>query len=120
MSSFQLVNTITPLASGILIPRFGVGRASIAATGVVALGLGIVCWQERGGVAEGNEKVGGMILGLFIFGLGISPLAVVQESIILRTNSLTSKSVARTLSAGLLLGKAVGFSFRNCISRINH
>lgn len=116
VSSFQLVNTITPLVSGYLIPRIGLGKSAIAATGIVLLGLCVVCYEERNGL-EG--AIGGVVVGLAIFGMGTSPLAVVQESIILRTNSSSSKSVARSVAAGLLLGKAVGFSssFYTLISR---
>ena len=45
-----------------------------------------------------------------MFGVGISPLAVVQESIILRNNSSTSNSVGKTVAVGLLLGKASSFA----------
>ena len=44
-----------------------------------------------------------------MFGAGTSPLAVVQESIILQHNDSSSHFVARSIAAGLVLGKAVGF-----------
>lgn len=43
-----------------------------------------------------------------MFGSGTSPLAVVQEAIILKHNGSSSKFVARSIAAGLVLGKAVG------------
>ena len=47
------------------------------------------------------------VLGLLIFGLGIAPLAVVQESIIIGFTSTTASagSMGRALAIGLVLGK---------------
>lgn len=50
------------------------------------------------------------ILGLFVFGLGLAPIAVVQESIILANNSSQSKSVGKSIALGLLLGKTSAFA----------
>ena len=67
----------------------------------------VVLAQSR--AAEGDDAVGGMIIGLFCFGLGLSPIAIVQESIILRSNSSKSKTVARSVAVGLLFGKTAAF-----------
>lgn len=53
--------------------------------------------------ADGHMQV----FGLLIFGAGTSPLAVVQETIILQNNSASSRFVARSVAAGLVLGKTV-------------
>ncbi|KAM0748049.1 MFS general substrate transporter [Meredithblackwellia eburnea MCA 4105] len=106
VSASQLVNTITPLISGFVVPKFGAARCGLAATGTVLVGQLIVCWAERG---EIEDSVGGMVVGLLVFGLGISPLAVVQESIILASKREASQSVARSVAAGLLLGKSASF-----------
>lgn len=47
---------------------------------------------------------------MFIFGLGLAPIAVVQESIILANNSSKSKSVGKSIALGLLLGKTAAFA----------
>ena len=48
-----------------------------------------------------------MTLGLFIFGLGISPLAVVQESIIVRF--FHSHGLGISMAIGLVAGKCASF-----------
>lgn len=48
-----------------------------------------------------------MVLGLFIFGLGISPLAVVQETIIVRF--FKSHGLGVSLALGLVAGKGASF-----------
>ncbi|SCZ93100.1 BZ3500_MvSof-1268-A1-R1_Chr6-2g08461 [Microbotryum saponariae] len=108
ISSFELSNTITPLISGLLVPKFGAARVGLFSTAIVLCGLLLVVYgqlddREGGGV----RSVGTMISGLFIFGLGLAPIAVVQESIILRHNTSNSTTMARTVAIGLLLGKFV-------------
>lgn len=53
----------------------------------------------------GNVRL--MVLGLFIFGLGISPLAVVQETIIVRF--FKSHGLGVSMAFGLIAGKGASF-----------
>src|ERR1700761_4145642 len=48
-----------------------------------------------------------MVLGMFIFGLGISPLAVVQETIIVRF--FNKHGLGVSLALGLVAGKGASF-----------
>ncbi len=48
-----------------------------------------------------------MTLGMFIFGLGVSPLAVVQETIIVRF--FRSHGLGVSLALGLVAGKGASF-----------
>lgn len=48
-----------------------------------------------------------MVLGLFIFGLGVSPLAVVQETIIVRF--FKSHGLGVSMAFGLIAGKGASF-----------
>lgn len=48
-----------------------------------------------------------MALGLFIFGLGVSPLAVVQETIIVRF--FKSHGLGLSMAFGLIAGKGASF-----------
>jgi hypothetical protein len=79
----RLNNTWTPLVGGLLTAKIGTPRASILATGIIFLGQLLVLVSTGAGSSEepgsqGNIK--GMAAGLFIFGMGVSPLAVVQET----------------------------------------
>lgn len=77
----RLNNTWTPLVGGLLTAKLGTPRASILATSIIFLGQLIVLLSVDGGeegAKRGNLK--GMAAGLFIFGMGVSPLAVVQET----------------------------------------
>ncbi|SCV67840.1 BQ2448_5451 [Microbotryum intermedium] len=110
ISSFELSNTITPLISGLLVPKFGAAKVGLFSTGIVLCGLLLVVHgQLSDGEGGGMRSVGTMTLGLFIFGLGLAPIAVVQESIILRHNSSHSTTMARSVAIGLLLGKFSAF-----------
>ena len=51
--------------------------------------------------------MGLMTVGLFIFGLGISPLAVVQETIIVRF--FKSHGLGVSMAFGLIAGKLASF-----------
>ena len=53
------------------------------------------------------ESVRVMTLGMFIFGLGVSPLAVVQESIIVRF--FKNHGLGLSMAFGLVVGKASSF-----------
>ncbi|GAA6051641.1 hypothetical protein JCM3770_001207 [Rhodotorula araucariae] len=109
ISALELFNTVTPLLSGFLVPRLGAAACGLAATGAVLLGQLIVCFfsSREGGI---GKNVGGVVCGLLIFGSGTSPLAVVQESIILKHNTASSRFVARSVAAGLVLGKTASFA----------
>lgn len=48
-----------------------------------------------------------MALGMFVFGLGVSPLAVVQESIIVRF--FHGHNLGMSMAIGLVVGKAASF-----------
>ena len=53
------------------------------------------------------EDVKLMTLGMFIFGLGISPLSVVQETIIVKF--FKSQGLALPMALGLVVGKAASY-----------
>ncbi|KDE03430.1 hypothetical protein MVLG_06093 [Microbotryum lychnidis-dioicae p1A1 Lamole] len=110
ISSFELSNTITPLISGMLVPKFGAARVGLFSTAIVLCGLLLVVYgQLDDGEGGGVRSIGTMISGLLVFGLGLAPIAVVQESIILRHNTSNSTTMARTVAIGLLLGKFSAF-----------
>ncbi|GAA5866555.1 hypothetical protein JCM3774_004013 [Rhodotorula dairenensis] len=109
VSAIELANTVTPLVAGFLVAKLGAAVCGLVATGLV-LGGQIVVYFAQGleGGAAGNLPL--MVLGLLVFGAGTSPLAVVQEAIILKHNASSSKFVARSIAAGLVLGKAGSFA----------
>ncbi|KAJ7783819.1 major facilitator superfamily domain-containing protein [Mycena maculata] len=101
ISALSLNSTWTPLVGGILAATLGTTFTSILATGVVFLGttfllLGDI-WQ--------NVRL--MAAGMFIFGLGVSPLAVVQETIIVRF--FKSRGLGVSMAFGLVAGKGASF-----------
>ncbi|KAG6885279.1 hypothetical protein C0993_003710 [Termitomyces sp. T159_Od127] len=101
IAAFSLNSTWTPLFGGLLASRLGTTLTSILATGVIFVGqllllLGDIC-----------ENVRLMVLGLFIFGLGVSPLAVVQETIIVRF--FKSHGLGVSMAFGLIAGKGASF-----------
>lgn len=104
IGSFELLNTVTPLLSGFLVPRFGAAKVGLAATGIVLAGQTLVCLSQGH-----NMNMAGTICGFVLFGGGISPVSVVQETIILSNNTSTSRSVGRSVALGLVLGKTSSF-----------
>ena len=72
IAAFDLNSTWTPLVGGLLVCRYGTARSSIVATFAILIGQTILL------VGDWLGNVVCMSAGLFIFGLGISPLAVVQ------------------------------------------
>ncbi|GAA5951097.1 hypothetical protein JCM8115_005053 [Rhodotorula mucilaginosa] len=109
VSAIELANTVTPLVAGFLVAKLGAAVCGLVATGLVFGGQIIVYFaQSLEGGAAGNLPL--MVLGLLVFGAGTSPLAVVQESIILQHNDSSSRFVARSIAAGLVLGKAGSFA----------
>ncbi|OCH96182.1 MFS general substrate transporter [Obba rivulosa] len=101
ISAFSLNSTWTPLVGGVLASRLGTTFTSILATGVIFLGQALLL------VGNLTESVRLMTFGMFIFGLGVSPLAVVQESIIVRF--FKSHGLGVSLALGLVAGKGASF-----------
>ncbi|KAI0695601.1 major facilitator superfamily domain-containing protein [Cytidiella melzeri] len=101
ISAFSLNSTWTPLVGGVLASRLGTTFTSILATGVVFLGQ--LCLL----VGNLSGSVRTMAFGMFIFGLGVSPLAVVQETIIVRF--FKSHGLGVSLALGLVAGKGASF-----------
>ncbi|TFK57279.1 MFS general substrate transporter [Heliocybe sulcata] len=101
ISALSLNSTWTPLVGGIMASRLGTTLTSILATGVIFLGQALLL------VGDISENVRLMAFGLFIFGLGVSPLAVVQETIIVRF--FQSHGLGVSLALGLVAGKGASF-----------
>ncbi|CAA7266460.1 unnamed protein product [Cyclocybe aegerita] len=101
LSAYSLNSTWTPLVGGVLASRLGTTITSILATGVILLGQIFLLLGD----IWGNIRL--MALGLFTFGLGISPLAVVQETIIVRF--FKSHGLGVSMAFGLIAGKGASF-----------
>ncbi|KAI0274664.1 major facilitator superfamily domain-containing protein [Gloeopeniophorella convolvens] len=101
ISAFSLNSTWTPLLGGIVASRLGTTLSSILATGIIFSGLSVLL------VGDLLEDVRLMTMGMFIFGLGISPLSVVQETIIVRF--FKSHGLGISMALGLVAGKASSF-----------
>ncbi|KAJ6604678.1 major facilitator superfamily domain-containing protein [Mycena vulgaris] len=101
ISALSLNSTWTPLVGGILAGTLGTTFTSILATGVVFLGTAFLLLGD----IWGNVRV--MATGMFIFGLGVSPLAVVQETIIVRF--FKSHGLGVSMAFGLVVGKGASF-----------
>ncbi|KZP30883.1 MFS general substrate transporter [Athelia psychrophila] len=101
IAAFSLNSTWTPLVGGLLAARLGTALSSIIATSLILLGQLILLLGDLTG------SVHLMVLGMFVFGLGISPLAVVQESIIVRF--FQHHSLGVSLALGLVAGKGASF-----------
>ncbi|KAG9314383.1 major facilitator superfamily domain-containing protein [Chiua virens] len=101
ISAFSLNSTWTPLVGGVLVSKLGTTLASILATGVVFLGQLILLVGET----QGSVRL--MTFGLWTYGLGLSPLAVVQESIIVRF--FYSHGLGMSMAMGLVAGKFASF-----------
>ncbi|KAF9015224.1 major facilitator superfamily domain-containing protein [Cyathus striatus] len=101
ISAYSLNSTWTPLVGGILASSLGTTFTSILATGVILLGQLLLLFGD----IWGDVRL--MTLGLFVFGLGISPLAVVQETIIVRF--FKSHGLGVSMAFGLIAGKGASF-----------
>ncbi|KAJ7487628.1 major facilitator superfamily domain-containing protein [Mycena galericulata] len=101
ISALSLNSTWTPLVGGILAGTLGTTFTSIIATGVVFLGTSFLLLGD----IWGDVRL--MAAGLFIFGLGVSPLAVVQETIIVRF--FKSHGLGVPMALGLVAGKGASF-----------
>ncbi|KAK1230882.1 hypothetical protein PQX77_006012 [Marasmius sp. AFHP31] len=100
-SAFTLNSTWTPLVGGVLASTLGTTFTSILATGIILSGQILLLIGEM----WGNIRL--MTFGLFVFGLGVSPLAVVQETIIVRF--FKSHGLGVSMALGLLAGKGASF-----------
>ncbi|EGO01228.1 hypothetical protein SERLA73DRAFT_167350 [Serpula lacrymans var. lacrymans S7.3] len=101
ISAFSLNSTWTPLVGGVLASKLGTTYTSILATGVIFTGQALLL------LGDVNENVRLMAFGLFIFGLGVSPLSVVQETIIVRF--FKSHGLGMSMALGLVAGKCASF-----------
>lgn len=81
--------------------RFGTAWSSIVCTGAVLLGEMILYH----GATHGNLVT--MASGLFLFGLGVSPLSVVQETLLARLSP--GGHLGLSLALGLVSGKLASF-----------
>ncbi|EJD46925.1 MFS general substrate transporter [Auricularia subglabra TFB-10046 SS5] len=101
ISAFSLNSTWTPLVGGLLASYLGTAVSSIIATSIILLGQVLLL------VGELTSNVTVMAAGMFVFGLGISPLAVVQETIIVRF--FATRGLGLSLALGLVAGKGASF-----------
>ncbi|KAG1783928.1 major facilitator superfamily domain-containing protein [Suillus placidus] len=101
ISAFSLNSTWTPLVGGMMASKLGTTLTSIIATGVIFFGQVLLLVGD----IRGDVRL--MVLGLFVFGFGVSPLAVVQESIIVRF--FKSHGLGVSMALGLVAGKLASF-----------
>ncbi|KZT74645.1 MFS general substrate transporter [Daedalea quercina L-15889] len=101
ISAFSLNSTWTPLVGGLLASRLGTTTTSILATGVIFLGQALLLFGNL------SDSVRLMTFGMWVYGLGVSPLAVVQETIIVRF--FRSHGLGVSLALGLVAGKGASF-----------
>ncbi|CCM01967.1 uncharacterized protein FIBRA_04040 [Fibroporia radiculosa] len=101
ISAFSLNSTWTPLVGGLLASRFGTTTTSILATGVIFLGQALLLFGNL------TDSIRLMTFGMWVYGLGVSPLAVVQETIIVRF--FKSHGLGVSLALGLVAGKGASF-----------
>ncbi|BEJ06583.1 hypothetical protein CcaverHIS641_0311050 [Cutaneotrichosporon cavernicola] len=101
-SHFLILNsTWTPLVAGILVARYGTAASSLVTTGFILLGAVILYV----GVYSGAIAI--MALGYFLFGLGSTPLMVVQETLLARLSP--GGHLGLSLALGLVSGKTASF-----------
>ncbi|KAG1750017.1 major facilitator superfamily domain-containing protein [Suillus paluster] len=101
ISAFSLNSTWTPLIGGLMASKLGTTFTSIIATGVIFFGQVLLL------LGDVKEDVRLMVFGLFVFGFGVSPLAVVQESIIVRF--FKAHGLGISMALGLVAGKFASF-----------
>ncbi|CAG8627695.1 3084_t:CDS:2 [Cetraspora pellucida] len=101
VASLTLCNTIIPIVSGLLVAKFGTTRSSIVVTTVILIGTLIVT------AAAWTGRVGLMIFGFIIFGMGLAPLTIVQETIIVQF--FQGNGLGFALAAGMTLGRLASF-----------
>ncbi|RHZ44587.1 hypothetical protein Glove_718g24 [Diversispora epigaea] len=101
VASLTLCNTVIPIVSGLLVARFGTTRSSLVITTVILVGMIIVS------AASWTGKVGLMIVGFMVFGVGFAPLTIVQETIIVQF--FHGSGLGFALAVGLTLGRLSSF-----------
>ncbi|TDL28447.1 MFS general substrate transporter [Rickenella mellea] len=101
ISALSLNSTWTPLVGGLMASRLGTTMTSLIATSLILVGQAVLL------VGDIMESVRIMTFGMFIFGLGVSPLAVVQESIIVRF--FKNHGLGLSMAFGLVVGKFSSF-----------
>ncbi|KAH7103247.1 MFS general substrate transporter [Auriculariales sp. MPI-PUGE-AT-0066] len=101
IAAFSLNSTWTPLVGGLLASHLGTATSSIIATSTILIGQVILI------LGEYSTNIVAMTLGMFVFGLGIAPLSVVQETIIVRN---FGHRLGLSLALGLVAGKAASFA----------
>jgi len=101
IAAFTLNSTWTPLVGGLLASRFGTALSSVIATSLILTGQVILLFGDL----TGSVKT--MAFGMFIFGLGTSPLSVIQETIIVRF--FKNHGLGVSLALGLVAGKGASF-----------
>jgi len=89
------------LVGGILVSRFGTAWSSVVCTGLVLLGEIILYAGTM------HHSLTTMASGLFLFGMGVSPLAVVQETLLARLSP--GGHLGLSLALGLVSGKSASF-----------
>ncbi|KAF7969819.1 hypothetical protein HWV62_25946 [Athelia sp. TMB] len=102
IAAFSLNSTWTPLVGGLLAARLGTARASIIATSLILAGQLLLLLGDR--AASPPLMLGGTL----VFGLGVSPLAVVQEALIVRF--FRARGLGVSLALGLVAGKGASFA----------
>jgi len=120
IAAYTLNSTWTPLVGGVVASRLGTTVTSILATGVIFFGALTFAPGPMNGTQSlslvgqiilligdiwGDVRL--MVLGLFVFGMGVSPLAVVQETIIVRF--FKSHGLGVSMALGLVAGKGASF-----------
>lgn len=120
MEGYSLNSSWTPLVGGILASRLGTTYTSILATSVLFLGttfpshrssaysLTHTLGQSLLLLGDTLHSIRPMSLGMFIFGLGVTPLAVVQETIIVRFFHPYG-GLGTSMAFGLVVGKIASF-----------
>jgi MFS family permease len=112
LGSNLVANTVVPIIAGVLVARFGTLKSSLFATGVLFLGQAINL------LALCLGSVHGMIFGLCLFGYlqahwltddssGISPLSLIQETLVVQV--FEGESMGLAVALGLVVGKATSF-----------
>ncbi|KAG8894423.1 hypothetical protein FRB99_001282, partial [Tulasnella sp. 403] len=97
----NLTNDVEEQVGGVMAARLGTATTSVIATSLILLGQLILF------LGDYTASVRLMVVGLFVFGLGISPLAVVQETIIVRF--FCKHGLGVSLALGLVAGKLTSF-----------
>ena len=97
----MLPNTIMPVVAGCFVAWAGPIRCAIIATGLIFLGQVFNLFSAIYGMKYG------MMLGLWIFGAGYSPMSVIQETLIVNVFGEADRGLA--LAVGLSMGKIASF-----------